>query len=391
MRVLAESLGKPSLWVIISAPWYKPVTPYRATFHDGRTAARRSVTVTLVPEGLRIADDDGRELALWAYEALCLVDERFAGRPLRLKLAEDDGARLAMHDTAVLAELGFRAPQLRERRSGASGIRIAALGIAGMVLFGAIVWFALPRLALLAASVIPVSWEEALGERVFGDIAAAFASLDNDRAPRFCESAAGRAALDRLSARLTAAMEATAPAPYRFRVFVLDLKMPNAFALPGGWIVLFRGLIASADDAGEVAGVLAHEMGHVTHRHGTQNIMRAMGLRVLFDLMMGDVGDGLAGGLGQALVYLSYNREAEAEADVAALALLAAAGIGAQGLARFFERLAETRGAMPAALQLLSTHPSHDARARLFAEAAGRGGAAMSAEDWAALQGICGE
>ena len=46
---------------------------------------------------------------------------------------------------------------------------------------------------------------------------------------------------------------------------------------------------------------------------------------------------------------------------------------------------------MPAALQLLSTHPSHDARARLFAEAAGRGGAAMSAEDWAALQGICKE
>ena len=70
--------------------------------------------------------------------------------------------------------------------------------------------------------------------------------------------------------------------------------------------------------------------------------------------------------------------------------VLAAAGIGAQGLARFFERLAETRGGMPAALQLLSTHPSHDARARLFAEAAGQGGAAMSEADWAALQGICG-
>ncbi len=364
--------------------------PYRATFHDGRTAARRSVTVSLAPEGLRIADQDGRELALWAYETLRPVDERFTGRPLRLKLAEDDGARLTLHDNAVLAELAFRAPQLRGRRAGAGGLRIAALGIVGMVLFGAMVWFALPRLALLAASVIPVSWEEALGERVFGDIAKAFASLDDDKAPRFCQGAAGRAALDRLTARLTAALDATAPAPYRFRVFVLDLKMPNAFALPGGWIVLFRGLIASAGDAGEVAGVLAHEMGHVTHRHGTQNILRAMGLRVLFDLMMGDLGDGLAGSLGQALVYLSYSREAEAEADAAALARLAAAGIGAQGLARFFERLAETSGDLPAALKLLSTHPSHDARARLFAEAAGRGGAAMSAADWAALKGICG-
>ncbi len=366
------------------------MTAYPATFHDGRTAARQSVTVSLAPEGLRITGEDGRELALWAYAALSPVDERFAGRPLRLKLAEDDGARLTMHDNAVLAELAFRAPQLRGRRSGASGIRIAALGIAGMVLFGAIVWFALPRLAHLAASVIPVSWEQALGERVFGDIAEAFASLDDDKAPRFCEAPAGRAALDRLSARLAAAMEATAPSPYRFRVFVLDLKMPNAFALPGGWIVLFRGLIAAAEDAGEVAGVLAHEMGHVTHRHGTQNMMRAMGLRVLFDLMMGDMGDGLAGGLGQILVYMSYSREAEAEADAAALALLEAAGIGAQGLARFFERLAKTRGDMPAALQPLSTHPGHDARARLFAAAAGRGGAAMSEADWTALQGICG-
>ncbi|MCH8926748.1 MAG: hypothetical protein IH924_11555, partial [Proteobacteria bacterium] len=59
------------------------MTPYRATFHDGRTAARRSVTVSLAPEGLRIADEDGRELVLWAYEALRPVDERFAGRPLR--------------------------------------------------------------------------------------------------------------------------------------------------------------------------------------------------------------------------------------------------------------------------------------------------------------------
>ncbi len=156
------------------------MTPYRATFHDGRTAARQSVTVSLAPEGLRIADQDGRELALWAYEALRPVDESSAGRPLRLKLAEDDGARLTMHDNAVLAELAFRAPQLRGRRSGTSGIRIAALGIAGMVLFAAIVWFALPRLTQLAASVIPVSWEEALGERVFGGIAEVFASLDDD-------------------------------------------------------------------------------------------------------------------------------------------------------------------------------------------------------------------
>jgi predicted Zn-dependent protease len=290
-----------------------------------------------------------------------------------------------LEDDEFLAELTVRAPQLRARRAGLGGLRIAAIGIAGIILLAGIVWVALPRMADFAASVIPVSWEEALGERVFDDITGAFASLD-DEAPRFCEAAPGRAALDRLAARLAAA----AGTAYRYRVFVLDVKMPNAFALPGGWVVLFRGLIDSAEDSGEVAGVLAHEMGHVARRHGTQNILRALGLEVLFDLMLGDMGDGLAGGLGQVLVYLSYSREAEAEADTAALALLAAAGIGAEGLARFFERLAETGRDMPAALKLLSTHPSHDARARLFAAAAGTGGPAMSEADWTALRGICG-
>ena len=74
-----------------------------------------------------------------------------------------------------------------------------------------------------------------------------------------------------------------------------------------------------------------------------------------------------------------------------ALDLLEDAGIRADGLAAFFRRLAATGWELPAALRLLSTHPSHDARARLFADAAGQGGAAMSTADWAALRGICKE
>ena len=167
--------------------------------------------------------------------------------------------------------------------------------------------------------------------------------------------------------------------------------MANAFALPGGRVVLFRGLIEDAGDPGEVAGVLAHEIGHVTHRHGTQAILRSLGLEVLFGLMLGELGEGLFGGIGASLLSLSYSRDAEVEADRVALVLLGDTGIGARGLAAFFKRLAEGGPKLPAALQLLSTHPSHEARARLFEGAMGAQGPAMSAADWAALKEICGE
>ena len=140
-----------------------------------------------------------------------------------------------------------------------------------------------------------------------------------------------------------------------------------------------------------MAGVLAHEIGHVTHRHGTQAILRSLGMEVLFGLMLGELGEGLFGDIGASLLSLSYSREAEAEADRVALALLDHSGIGAEGLSAFFKRLASEGPDLPAALQLLSTHPSHEARARLFARAEGSGGAAMSASDWTALRGMCGE
>ncbi len=71
--------------------------------------------------------------------------------------------------------------------------------------------------------------------------------------------------------------------------------------------------------------------------------------------------------------------------------LLGETGIGTQGLAAFFRRLAEGGPDLPAALQLLSTHPSHEARARLFARGKGNAGPAMSANDWVALEEMCAE
>ncbi len=365
---------------------------YPGSYNDGHRAARREVVVHLDLGGLRILDSEGRDIDRWPYDELHLLDEDRAGRGLRLKRGEAGLARLSVPDRRLLDDLseGARAPQAARRARPRFGLaRALGLGLAGLAVLVAVVWVALPRLAAWTAAQIPVSWEEALGERAFEELTEVFAVVQQD-APKFCETAAGRAALDRLTARLAGPAAAQLEAPYRFQVTVLDLGMTNAFALPGGRVVLFRGLIENAGDASEVAGVLAHEMGHVTHRHGTQAILRALGIEVLFGLMLGELGEGLFGGIGASLLSLSYSREAEAEADRVALALLDQTGIGAQGLAAFFERLAESGGKLPAALQLLSTHPSFDTRARLFAGAKSGTGPAMSEADWAALKGICG-
>ena len=368
------------------------MTSYPGSYNDGRSAARREVVVHLDLSGLRILDSEGREIDRWPYDELHLLDEDRAGRALRLKRGAAGAARLSVPDRRLLDDLSqhARAPQAtRAARPRFGPARALGLGVAGLAILVAVVWVALPRLAGWTAAQIPVSWEESLGERAFEELTEVFAAVTKE-SPRFCENVPGRAALDRLVARLAVPAAARLAAPYRFQVTVLDLEMTNAFALPGGRVVLFRGLIENAGDASEVAGVLAHEMGHVTHRHGTQAILRGLGLKVLFGLMLGDLGEGLFGGIGTTLLSLSYSREAEAEADRVALALLDDTGIGAQGLATFFERLAAGGDTLPAALQLLSSHPSHEARARLFARAEASTGPAMSEADWAALKGICG-
>lgn len=359
-------------------------TWYPGSFSDGRTAARHDVTVSLEAFGLAILDADQRLIATWPYRELALVDDGSPSGPVRLRRAEDP-ARLTILDGAALAALTAHAPKLAgPRHRGLRALGLVAAGLAGAVALGVLAWQGVPLAARWTAAVVPVSWEETLGERLFDEVVAILTDDDAGES-RTCEAAAGRAALDRLTARLADA----AQAPYRFNVFVVDADLPNAFALPGGWVVLFRGLIEQAESPEEVAGVLAHEIGHVVHRHGTERIFKALGVQLLVQIVMGGVSDGLMSSAGQILLLLSYSREDEAEADAAALDLLAAAGMRNDGLAAFFRRLAEQDSDLPEALRFLSTHPSHGARARDLARPQGSAGAAMSDDDWQALRQIC--
>ena len=136
---------------------------------------------------------------------------------------------------------------------------------------------------------------------------------------------------------------------YRFRV--VNASDINAFALPGGYIYLNRGIIDSAKNEGEIAGVLAHEIAHSALRHGTHQASKAYaaqaGLQILGGLLGGKVGNNTAqilntiGGVGMNALFLKFSRELETQADIRGAQILAASGYTPADMVSFFNTLAK--------------------------------------------------
>src|ERR1043166_5084277 len=134
---------------------------------------------------------------------------------------------------------------------------------------------------------------------------------------------------------------------YQFRV--VNESDINAFALPGGFIYVNRGVLDQARNEGEVAGVLAHEISHVALRHGTHQASKAYaaqaGISILGGLLGGHIGQGTAevinavGGLGLNALFLKYSRDLESQADVRGAQILAASGYAPVDMVNFFTTL----------------------------------------------------
>ena len=152
--------------------------------------------------------------------------------------------------------------------------------------------------------------------------------------------------------------------PFTFSVHVIASPQLNAFALPGGQIAVFTGLIKAADSAEEVAGVLAHEIIHVTERHGVKQIVQTIGNSLLLQAIFGDasvLGDAVERNA-QDLLRLGYSRGMERQADREGFKLLVTAGIDPSGLEQFFAKLSAKAVEMPKSLEWFSTHPLTEER-----------------------------
>jgi Zn-dependent protease with chaperone function len=305
----------------------------QAEFNDGRNALSHPVACDFFGKRLELRSSEGDRLAAWARDDILVESPK--ERPLRLRLAADTGERLVVRDDAAIDRFReWLAPVFSRRRATIRNRWL--LGTAAVWLLLLLSWLAFPHAVNLVTSLIPYSWERSMGEQSRDAVGRLLSGAFGGDVP-WRDSGPGYDALRELAGRLAGTDDATGHA---FSVSVLDADLVNAFALPGGFIVVTTGLIRQCRTPDELAGVLAHEMAHVTGRHNTRSLVRSQFLAFVLKLATGggDVAS-LAGSAGNALVTSKFSREDEREADSLGVRRLARAGIDPESIARFFAGL----------------------------------------------------
>ncbi len=296
---------------------------FEAVYYDGRTSARKPVRVRgytlviqVVGEGLRLDVPLGK----------VRVDPPVGGTRRALHLP--DGAQLQTDDHDAVETLFPRAHALEGWVHGLE--RRWPYALAALAVTTLFAWWSavdgLPLAAKIVAGFVPVAWEAKLGEQTLEFFEG-----------RLCRpsalGAARQQALQQRFARLTAGLADA----YSYRLLPRDCRGvgANAFALPGGTVVMTDALVKLAQSDDQISAVLAHEIGHVRHRHGLRMALQAAGLAALAAALFGDATSvtSLATTLPVALLQSGYTRELETEADDYAFRRLREIGLSPRAFA----------------------------------------------------------
>lgn len=348
----------------------------RAVYFDGRSNRKRSVALRF-SDRLEIVED-GAVADVWPYDAVRRAD----GPSGSLRLSATSAlplARLQIEDPATREQVLARCAALGAGAGHTQTWRIvfwsvaAACSIIGFALYG------IPYAADRMAPLVPPGLERRMGEAVDKQVRAIFDG-------KVCDGEAGQAAFTEMVDKLrTAGGIDTA-----FDAHVLMSKVPNAFALPGGKIYLLDGLLQQARSADEIAGVLAHEIGHVRHRDGVRRLIQTGGTSFLMGLLFGDVtGAGAAIFVARSMVDASYSRDQEAAADAFAVGVMHNLGRSARPMGELLLRITGPKD--KTGLSILSGHPVSEARlaAMTRQDRPATGPELLTPAQWRALKGMC--
>ncbi|WP_298253246.1 M48 family metallopeptidase [Bradyrhizobium sp.] len=347
-------------------------------FYDGMSSRRHHVQLTL-SDRLEISEN-GTTLASWPIAGIRRAEG--ANSLLRLScVSAPPLARLELRDAGLSAILISRCPQLNNRAAGRHGVAaIVGWSLAATVSIAAVIWFGLPYAADRLAPLVPNALERRIGDAAEGQIKIVFGA-------KTCSgNLAGRAAFFKLMRKLSTAAGMEAPV----RADVLDTVVPNAFALPGGKVYLFSGLLAKANDPDEIAGVLAHELGHVRHRDNTRNMIYSGGTSFLIGLLFGDVtGSGALVYASRSLINASYSRDAEQKADDFSISVMHRLGRPTRPMGDLIFRI--TGNQADKTLSILANHPLTEDRLKHLTDEdrPASGPPLLSDAEWTALKSIC--
>ncbi|MGH8641667.1 MAG: M48 family metalloprotease [Burkholderiales bacterium] len=326
----------------------------QADYFDGKNSLKRPVSVVITGNKLKVVGRD--------------VDEEFDARGVRrsLRIANTPrwlylpggGACVTSDNDAVdrmTRDRHYeRALYLWESRPAYAVLAIALVVATLWVLIDRV----LPAAVEQIADRIPVEAEAALGRETLKSLEKSL--LQPSKLPPARQEA--------LKAKFNSMASATdKPAPFRLEFRASPVVGPNAFALPSGVIVMTDELVKRARNDNEILAVLAHELGHVYHRHTMRRLLEGSATALIIAGVTGDIASttSLAAAAPTLLLQLKYSRDNEREADVYAIELMRKSGIEPRHFGAILARLEDDepqRGMLP---NFLSSHPPTEERAKL--------------------------
>jgi beta-barrel assembly-enhancing protease len=327
---------------------------FQGTYFDGQSARPRPVTVHIEAGKMELTSDDStffREVVKydireteWIGNAGILIHFGEGGKEL-LDIRSDEFRRLFNKEF----------PQINEKRTSlekyagsgwqkAAGFTALFVGIVVLIYF-----FVIPMVADLSARYFPKSYEETLGAMIYRNIiddyqkGTAKGNLKVDSAKT--------ALLSELADRIDFKTE------YKLKIVVLRNEEKNAFAIPGGYIIVYSGIMKDMDDYPEMAGLLAHEVSHINKRHTLRSLFRSLSGYIFISLLFNDI-NGLTSVVlenADKIKTLSFSRSLEQEADLEGLDILVRNNIDPNGMVDLFKKL--SKNDLPNSMEFLSTHP----------------------------------
>ncbi|MGL3106605.1 M48 family metallopeptidase [Bradyrhizobium sp. BR 1432] len=349
-------------------------------FFDGVSSRRRQVMLSL-GDVLEIAED-GEAPVRWAYADIRRAD----GPEGVLRLASTSApplARLEIRDAALAADLTARCLWLDEHQTSRRGVaKIVGWSVAAAVSIVCVVLFGVPLAADRLAPLVPKPIERRIGDASEVQVKTIFGR-------RVCEDPAGKAAFTKLVNRLR---DAAGLDDDSTMAGVLPSPVPNAFALPGGKVFVLKGLLDKAESPDELAGILAHELGHLKHHDNMRGLIYNGGTSFLIGLLFGDVtGSSAVIFASRSVVEASYSREAETGADTFAIEIMHALGRSPKPAAELMFRITGKEGGS-GLTNILASHPlTEDRLARMTREdRPASGPPLLTNKEWQSLKGICG-
>jgi beta-barrel assembly-enhancing protease len=355
-----------------------------ANYFDGKSARDCQVDV-IAGSGTIMFSGNQTPETIWSIAGLHAIDPPSPGQPYRLTHDQNPGARLIIRDASFVESLVAQSSHLKGGYSKSDISHIVGWTLGGLAIFTAVGYIFMALLPDKVAQVLPEAWRERVGKQMETSLTSG---------SKACSSTEGNAALGAMIANLAEGQADMPP----ISVHIYDLPILNAFAVTGGNIIITRELIEKAGGPDEVAGVLAHEIGHVAHRHPEAQLIRMTGLQVLASVFTGSKGGDTTTSIAGIAALLSYSRTAEAEADAYARDTLGNASIDPLALKRFFETIVKLEDekkdkspTLSALGGLFATHPGTEDRIKLI-EPLPVGKTAkpsLSETQWQALKRIC--